>query len=58
MDESTAPAIAIAQPGIPFAVAAAPIRETHRAQKALPMRLPISSTLRNPQKQNPLHVTN
>jgi hypothetical protein len=46
--------IPIAQWGIPFAAAAAPIREAHRAKKALPVRLPISGTLRNPQKERRL----
>jgi hypothetical protein len=54
MSKSTAPLIPGAQQGIPFAASSAPIREAHRAQKALPVRLPISSTLRNPQKQRSL----
>ena len=54
MTKSIAPGILIAQQGIPFAGAAATIWEAHRAQKALPMPLPISSTLPNPQKQKSL----
>jgi len=54
MTKSIAPGIPIAQRGIPFAAAAAKIWEAHRAQKALQMRLPISSTLPNPQKQKNL----
>src|ERR1035437_5901046 len=49
-----APGIPIAQQGIPFAGASAKIWEAHRAQKSLPMPLPISSTLPNPQKQRTL----
>src|ERR1035437_5499570 len=54
MTKSIAAGIPIAKQGIPFAVSAATIWEAHRAKKALPMRLPISSTLRNPQKQRSL----
>jgi hypothetical protein len=43
----------IAPLSIPFA-AAATIGETRRAKEALPMRLPISSTLRNPRQQKSL----
>lgn len=58
MSKSIASLIRIARQGIPFAGASARIgethRETHRAKKALPMRLPIPTTLRNPQKQRNL----
>ena len=35
--------------------AVASFRETHRAKKSLPMRLPISRAIRNPYRQNNLH---
>lgn len=54
MSKSTAPGIPNAQQSIPFAAAAASIREAHRAKKALLVRLPISSMLRNLQKQRNL----
>src|ERR1019366_7132238 len=54
MTKSIAPGIPIAKQDIPFAAAAAKIWEAHRAQKSLPMPLPISSTLPNPQKQKSL----
>src|ERR1035437_5547731 len=54
MTKSIAPGIPIAKQGIPFAGASAKIWEAHRTQKALPMRLQISSTLPNPQKQRTL----
>jgi oxygen-independent coproporphyrinogen-3 oxidase len=54
MAKSLAAIIPITQPINPFTAASPPIRETHRAQKALPVRLPISSMLRNPQKQKTL----
>ena len=54
MSKPIAPQIPGAQQRIPFAAASATIREAHRAKNALSMRLPISRTLRNPQKQNSL----
>ena len=54
MSKSIAPFIPIVRQAVPFATASLTIGETHRPQKALPMRLPISSALPNPPKQRSL----